>query len=274
MPDPPHTCGDCAAWNKPREPFKVYGNTYYVGTDGLSALLVTGDSGHVLLDAGLSQSAPLIVDNVRKLGFKPEDVKVILVSHGHFDHAGGVNAIQRYTGARVIASASTAQALQRGENTPDDPQFGLGTAFNSFPPVRQVDTLVDRQVVKVGALSIVAHLIPGHSPGSTAHTWRSCEGDTCLNMVYADSLTSVSAPGFKYGPRLESFRRSIEKVAALPCDIVLSPHPQFTQVDQKLKRRAELKGQGPDPFIDPNGCRAYAADGLKRLEARILEESK
>jgi metallo-beta-lactamase class B len=93
-------------------------------------------------------------------------------------------------------------------------------------------------------------------------------------MVYADSLTSVSAPGFKYGRRLESFRRSIEKVAALPCDIVLSPHPSFTQLDAKLKRRAELKGQGPDPFIDPNGCRAYAADGLKRLEARALEEAR
>jgi metallo-beta-lactamase class B len=93
-------------------------------------------------------------------------------------------------------------------------------------------------------------------------------------MVYADSLTPVSAPGFKYGKRLDSFRRSIEKVAALPCDIVLSPHPQFTQVDQKLKRRAGLKGAEPDPFVDPNGCRAYAADGLKRLEARILEESR
>lgn len=274
VPDPPHQCDDCAAWNQPREPFKVYGNTYYVGTDGLSALLVTGDAGHVLLDAGLSQSAALIVDNIRTLGFKPEDVKVILVSHGHFDHAGGVHAIQRFTGARVMVSASTAQALQRGENTPDDPQFGLGKAFNAFPPVRQVQTLRDKQVVQVGDLSIVAHMTPGHSPGSTAHTWQSCEAGKCLNMVYADSLTSVSAPGFKYGERLESFRRSIEKVAALPCDIVLSPHPQFTQVDEKLKRRAALNGQGPDPFIDSNGCRAYAASAMKRLQARRIEESK
>jgi metallo-beta-lactamase class B len=272
--DPPHQCGDCPAWNTPREPFKVYGNTYYVGTGGLSALLVTGDAGHVLLDAGLSQSAPLIVENVRKLGFRPEDIKVILVSHGHFDHAGGVHAIQRFTGARVAASESTAQALRRGENTPDDPQFGFGKEFNGFPPVKDVQTIIDRQAVTVGRTSFVAHLIPGHTPGSTAYTWESCEGGTCLNMVYADSLTSVSAPGFKYGKRLESFRRSIERVAALPCDIVLSPHPQFTQVDQKLKRRAELKGQGRDPFIDPNGCRAYAADGMRRLEARILEEAK
>jgi metallo-beta-lactamase class B len=93
-------------------------------------------------------------------------------------------------------------------------------------------------------------------------------------MVYADSLTSPSAPGFKYGKRLEEFRRSIEKVAHLPCDIVLSPHPAFTQVDQKLKRRVEMNGKGPDPFIDLNGCRAYAADGMKRLDARVAEEAR
>jgi metallo-beta-lactamase class B len=93
-------------------------------------------------------------------------------------------------------------------------------------------------------------------------------------MVYADSLTSPSAPGFKYGQRLVEFRRSIEIVAALPCDIVLSPHPSFTQVDEKLRKRAELSGKGPDPFIDAGGCRAYAADGMKRLEARIAQEAK
>lgn len=273
--DTPHTCGDCAAWNKAREPFKVYGNTYYVGTDGLSALLVTGDEGHVLLDAGLSQSAPLIIDNIRKLGFNPGDIKLILVSHGHFDHAGGVNSIQRYTGARVAASKSTVQALVRGENTPDDPQFAFGKAFNGFPPVTNLNGFVDQGVLSVGNIAIVAHWIPGHTPGSMAYTWRSCENGECLRMVYADSLTPVSAPGFKYGKqRLDTFRWSIQRVADLPCDIVLSPHPSFTQLDEKLKKRAELGGRGPDPFIDAGGCRAYAADGMKRLEARIAQEAK
>jgi metallo-beta-lactamase class B len=274
VPDPPHKCDDCPMWNKPREPFKVYGNTYYVGTDGLSAVLVTSGAGHVLFDGGLTQSAPLIIDNIRRLGFKPQDIKLILVSHGHFDHGGGVNSIQRYTRARVAASAPTTEALRRGENTPDDPQFALGKAVNGFPPVRRVDVVRDQQVVKAGEVAITVHLIPGHSPGSTAYTWQSCENGRCLHMVYADSLTSVSAPGFKYGMRLESFRRSIEKVAALPCDIILSPHPQFTQVDEKLKRRSALHGQGTDPFIDPNGCRTYAASALQQLDARIREESK
>jgi metallo-beta-lactamase class B len=297
--DPPHQCDDCPVWNKPRDPFRVYGNTYYVGTDGLSALLVTGDAGHVLLDAGLAQSAPLIDANIRKLGFRTEDVKLIVVSHGHFDHGGGVASMQRHTGATVAASESTAAALRRGENTTDDPQFGFGKKFNGFPPVSTVQVIRDREVLNVGKIAVMAHLIPGHSPGSTAYTWQSCspsrpeaataesrrssrdtqraeadEGGKCLNMVYADSLTSPSAPGFKYGPRLVEFRRSIERVAALPCDIVLSPHPAFTQVDQKLKKRAELKAGEPDPFIDANGCRAYAADGMKRLEARIAQEAK
>ena len=298
--DPPHKCDDCATWNKPREPFRVYGNTYYVGSDGLSALLITGEAGHILLDGGLSQTAPLINANIRKLGFKTEDIKLIAVSHGHFDHGGGVAALQRFTGATVAASPSTAAALRRGENTPDDPQFGFGRAFNGFPAVTAVREVADGEVMSIGSIAVTMHHIPGHSPGSSAYTWRSCpptrpeaatarsrrsspensraeadDAETCLNMVYADSLTSPSAPGFKYGKNgLEIFRRSIAKVAALPCDIVLSPHPFFTQVDAKLKRRAEMQGQGTDPFIDPNGCKAYAAAGSIQLEARAREESK
>jgi metallo-beta-lactamase class B len=275
IPDPPHKCDDCATWNKPRDPFRVFGNTYYVGSDGLSALLITGDAGHILLDGGLSQTAPLIHANIRTLGFKTEDIRLVAVSHGHFDHGGGVASLQRFTGATVAASPATAAALRRGENTPDDPQFGFGRAFNGFPLVKTVREVGDGEVMRIGKLAVTVHHIPGHSPGSTAYSWQSCESGKCLNMVYADSLTSPSAPGFKYGKNgLETFRRSIEKVAALPCDIVLSPHPSFTQVDAKLKRRADMKGQGTDPFIDASGCKAYAADGMKRLEARRAEESK
>ena len=274
VPDPPHQCDDCPAWNKPRDPFRVFGNTYYVGSDGLSALLVTGDAGHILLDAGLSQTAPLIDANVRALGFKTTDITVIAVSHGHFDHGGGVASLQRFTGAVVAASPSTADAMRRGENTPDDPQFAFGREFNGFPAVKTVREFADGEVIRVGNLAVTVHHIPGHAPGSTAYTWQSCDGGKCLNMVYADSLTPGSAPGFKYGPRLDSFRRSIEKVAALPCDIVLSPHPFFTQVDVKLRRRADMKGRGTDPFIDPNGCKDYAAVGMKLLDARRAEESK
>jgi metallo-beta-lactamase class B len=282
-PDPPHVCDDCDAWNKPRAPFRLFGNSYFVGTEGLSAVLLTGDAGHVLLDGGLPQSAPLIRASIRKLGFRMEDVKLIVTSHGHFDHVGGVAALQRWTGAQVVASRSTAQALQRGENTPDDPQFGFGPKVNSFPKVTNVRLVKDGETLRLGRIALTAHDTSGHTPGSTTWTWRSCEGTSCRSIVYADSLNAVSAPGFRFtgaGPaapsRIESFRRSIQKVAALPCDVIVAVHPGFTQIDEKLRRRAERAGTSaasPDPLVDPEGCRAYAADALQRLEARIAEEA-
>jgi metallo-beta-lactamase class B len=302
LPDPPIKCGDCDDWNRPQEPFRLFANSYYVGTAGLSAILVTGDAGHILLDGGLPQSAALIDANIRKLGFKTTDVKLILNSHGHYDHAGGIAALQRASGARVVASASGASALERGENTPDDPQYGFGRDANAFPAVEDVHVIVDGAVLRVGDLAITAHFTTGHTPGSTTWTWQSCEptrpeaatapsrrsspeaerakadeGDRCLNMVYADSLTAVAAPGFKYTAfpdRVALFRRSISRVAELPCDIMVSTHPQFTRIPEKLKRRAELKGSGPDPFIDAQACKAYAAVALKNLETRIAEEAK
>ncbi len=274
--DPPHKCDDCDAWNKPREPFKLFGNSYYVGTDGLSAILILGDNGLILLDGGLEQSAAVIDANIRKLGFKTEDVKLIVNSHGHYDHAGGIAALQRASGATVAASPAGARALQRGENTPDDPQYGFGRAANAYPPVKNVKIIKDNEVLRVGNLAITAVFMPGHTPGSTTWTWRSCEGKTCYDMVYADSVSAAVAPGFKYTAepeRVNLFRRSISRLAEMPCDIVVSTHPQATNLDGKLKKRAEMKGAGPDPFVD-HGCKALAANALKGLEARIAEEKK
>lgn len=300
--DPPHKCGaDCDEWNKPREPFRLFGSSYFVGTDGLSAILIVGDAGHILLDGGLEQSAALIDANIRKLGFKTEDVKLIVNSHGHYDHAGGIAALQRASGAAVAASPSGADALQRGENTTDDPQFGFGKADNAFPPLKDVRVIKDGEVLRVGNVAITAVFTPGHTPGSTTWTWQSCqptrpeaaaarsrrsspeterakadEDSNCLNMVYADSVSAVAAPGFKFTDspeRVNLFRRSITRLAELPCDVVVSTHPQATRLDAKLKMRAERKGAGPDPFVD-QGCKALAAGAMKGLEARIAEEKK
>ncbi len=273
--DPPHKCNDCDEWNKPREPFKIFGNSYFVGTDGLSAILIAGNQGLILLDGGLEQSAARIDANIRKLGFKTEDVKLIVNSHGHYDHAGGIAALQRASGATVAASPSGAEALQRGENTTDDPQYGFGKAENGFPPVKNVKVIKDNEVLTVGNVSITAVFTPGHTPGSTTWTWRSCEGSQCLNLVYADSISAVAAPGFKYTAepeRVNAFRRSISRLAELPCDIVVSTHPGATRLDDKIKKRAAQKG-GTDPFVD-HGCKALAATALKGLEARIAEEKK
>lgn len=281
--DPPHKCDSCDEWNKPREPFKVFGNTYFVGTGGLSAILIAGDAGHILLDGGLEQSAALIDANIRKLGFKTEDVTLIVNSHGHYDHAGGIAALQRASGAMVAASPSGAEALRRGENTTDDPQYGFGKAANGFPPVKNVKVIKDSETLSVGNVSITANFTPGHTPGSTTWTWKSCqparpeagERAECLNIVYADSISAVSADGFKFtdsAERVNAFRRSISRLAELPCDIVISTHPSATNLDQKVRDRAAQKG-GPDPFVD-HGCKALAATAMKGLEARIAQEKQ
>jgi len=116
-------CDNCGDWNKPVKPFNVYGNTWYVGVKGLSVMLVTSPAGHILLDGGLPQSAPLVAANIKALGFRIEDVKLIVNSHAHWDHAGGIPALQRASGAIVAASPSSALALQNGTNVADDPQY-------------------------------------------------------------------------------------------------------------------------------------------------------
>ena len=276
LSDPPHKCDDCDEWNKPREPFKIFGNTYFVGTDGLSAILIAGNDGLVLLDGGLEQSAVLIDANIRKLGFKTQDVKLIVNSHGHYDHAGGIAALQRASRATVAASPSGRRALERGENTTDDPQYGFGKEANGFPPVENVREIYDNEVLRVGNIAITAIFTPGHTPGSTTWTWKACEGLKCYDMVYADSISAVAAPGFKFTAepeRVNLFRRSISRLAELPCDIVVSTHPSATNLDAKIKQRASMKPTDPDPFVD-HGCKALAATALKGLERRIAEEKQ
>jgi metallo-beta-lactamase class B len=270
--DAPINCEQCAAWNRPRAPFRVFGNTYYVGTAGLSAVLVTSDNDLILLDGALPQSATLIDQSIRTLGFRTEDIRLIVNSHAHLDHAGAIAALQRASGAVVAASPAGARALEQGKPLPDDPQAGS----SAFPPVKSVRIVADGEVLRVGTLAITAHLTPGHTPGSTTWTWQSCESTKCLNVVYADSLNSVSEPGFRFTgdathpSRVESFRQSIAKVAALPCDILVTVHPEFAGMSKKLALRAQQPET--NPFIDTNACRVYAATASKSLDRRVAEE--
>ena len=272
--DPPIACGSCAAWNQPRAPFKVFGNTYYVGVAGLSSVLIVSDAGLVLVDGALPQSVPLIDSSIRALGFKTEDVKLIVNGHTHFDHAGGLHALQRFTGARVATGMAGVRALEQGRPVPDDPQAG----FNGvFPPVANVRGVRDGEVLRVGNVAITAHATPGHTPGGTTWSWRSCEGERCLAVVYADSLTAVAAPGYRFSgdashPSIvDMFRRSISRVAELPCDIMIGAHPSVSDLDAKVRRRAEQPA-APNPFIDAGACRTLAAGAMKGLDARLAEE--
>ena len=262
-------CGNCKAWNQPQKPFQVYGNTYYVGTKELAALLVTGAQGHVLLDGALPQSAPLIEANIKALGFHMKDVKLILNSHEHFDHAGGIAALQRASGAKVAASAVGARVLGEGAIGKDDAQYDP-TQDPRIEKVSGVTVVGDDEVLTVGAIAIKAHMTPAHSPGGTTWSWTSCEKGRCLDMVYADSLNAVSADGYRFTnpDRSAQFNAVIDKVAALKCDIVISNHPDFTDTMEK----AAVKTAANNPFIDPNGCRNYAAASKTRLEKRLAKE--
>jgi metallo-beta-lactamase class B len=132
-PDPPHVCEWCDKANGAREPFRVYGDTWFVGTAGLGAILITSPQGHILIDGGLPQSAPVIAKNIATAGFRLEDVKLILNSHTHYDHAGGIAALVRASRAEVAASPASKQALERGGPMEDDPQFSFGPRDNTRP---------------------------------------------------------------------------------------------------------------------------------------------
>jgi metallo-beta-lactamase class B len=274
--DPPKACSSCEQWNQPQAPFRIFGNTYYVGVAGLTSILITSREGLIVLDGALPQSADRIAGNIRKLGFRVEDVRLIVNTHTHYDHAGGIAALQRQSKAIVAASPASRLALLRGEPTEDDPQYSFGKQETWFPSVAQLRVVEDREVLHVGPLAITAHFTPGHTPGGTTWTWRSCEDKRCVDIVYADSLNAVSAPGFRFTDesahpgRVAEFGNSIARVAGLPCDVLLSPHPELFDLESKLERRRQRPQV--NPFIDPQGCKAYAAKARQRLDRRIAEE--
>lgn len=266
----PITCDSCADWNRAHAPFRLHGGSYYVGVDGLGAVLIDTGDGLVLLDGGLPQSAPVIADHIRALGFRPEDVRWIGMSHPHYDHAGGIAALVRMSGNRaiVLATQAGADALRAGNAPADDPQAGFGDEMK-FPAVHtRIRVMADGETLKAGATTLRLIATPGHAPGGSSWSWQSCDGGKCLDLVYADSLNPVSAPGFRFGPpdgaRVKQFQASIDRVAALPCDILVSAHPGVSQLFERQNR-----GQ----IVDASACRVYAQNARTRLQQRLAEEA-
>ncbi len=265
-------CASCVEWNAPQRPFRIHGDTWYVGTRGLSAILVTSPQGHVLLDGGLPESAARIAESVRALGFRMEDVRLILNSHAHYDHAGGVATLQRMSGAAVAAHPWSAAVLRRGTTLPEDPQHGLDLPYPGVATVREI---ADGETVRVGPLALTAHFTGGHTPGGTTWSWRSCEGKTCLDLVYADSQTPVSADDFlftrsaRYPQALQDFARGHATLERLRCDVLQTPHPGASELFARLAAREQGRA---DAFRDPSACRRYAADARQRLARRVATE--
>jgi metallo-beta-lactamase class B len=266
VPPPP----GAANWTLRQEPFRLFGNAYYVGTRGLSSVLITSDKGHVLIDGTLPEGAPMIADSIKALGFKIEDVKLIVNSHIHGDHAGGIPELQKMSGAKVAASAPAAESFRTGKGSPEDPQFAT---IRSMPMVANVSVFKDGETLKVGPIAITAHLTPGHTPGGTSWTWDSCDKSRCLHMVYADSLSTAASPGFKFSAHpdlMKTFDSSYAKMAALPCDIVVSAHPEISGLWEKLDKRDVA--HDPNGLIDSHGCEKYSATLKEAMTKRLAEE--
>jgi metallo-beta-lactamase class B len=257
-------------WYAPQEPFAVFGNTYYVGTGGLSSVLITSNEGHILIDGAGPEAPQAIANHIRQLGFKLADIKFILNSHEHFDHAGGIAALQQMTGATVLASADAEPVLRTGRTSPGDPQFAnLTTPLAAVANTRVVR---DGEVVKVGPLAVTARYTPGHTAGGTSWTWRSTEGERTASLVYADSLNAITDGKFRYTgtPLLAAMKTSIATVAAFDCDILISAHPEGSDLWQRLARSAK---EGNAAFIDRDACRRYAAKGQQRLDQTLATEA-
>lgn len=262
-------CSACAEWLTPHPPVRLHGNTWYVGTAGLTALLVTSPRGHVLLDGGLPKSAPLILASIRAAGFDPRDVKVIVNSHAHYDHAGGIAELQRATGAEVVALDWSARVLRRGITLPDDPQAAI---HFDYPAVRRVRTIRAGDTLRVGPLQLAAHATGGHTPGGTTWTWRACDGDDCLDMVYADSQSPISADGFRFSDApaaVRAFERGHATLAGLSCGMLITPHPGGSQLWERLAARDSGSSA---PLRDAGQCRRYADDAKAALAARLARE--
>jgi metallo-beta-lactamase class B len=252
-----------AEWLAPRPPARVFGNSYLVGFGGLSVALIDTGKGLILIDGALPQAAPAVLSNVRRLGFDPRDIKYILSTEPHYDHAGGLAALARDTEATVVASPRGAEGLRSGRLAADDPQRALD---HSFPPVARLRTVRDGETLRLGNTVVTAHATPGHTMGSMSWSWRSCQARRCRTIVFASSLNPVAADGYRYtapGSRgiLAGFRRSYATMRTMRCDILITAHPDPADGSRGYSDR-------------PGACRAYAERSERALAARLAQEGR
>lgn len=247
-------------------PERLFGNVWYVGTCGITVLLVTSPRGHVLIDAGPKDAAALVAANIVKAGFRLRDIRWLLSSHEHEDHAGGLAELKRLTGAKVAALAEEAPALETGKPSPDDP---LQREALPFAPVKVDRILRDGEQLAFGGLRITAHAMRMHTPGSTSWTWTSCQSRQCRTMTYADSATLVADETYRfsdYPQRTAAARAALARFAGLPCGILITPHPGASDLFARMA--------GLAPLNDPQACRRYSERAAIYFDARVAREPK
>nr|QCX19949.1 L1 family class B beta-lactamase [Stenotrophomonas maltophilia] len=251
-----------ASWLQPMAPLQIADHTWQIGTENLTALLVQTSEGAVLLDGGMPQMADHLLANMKTRGVAPQDLRWILLSHAHADHAGPVAELKRRTAAHLVANAESAVLLARGGS--NDLHFGDGI---TYPPASADRLVMDGETVSLGGITFTAHFMPGHTPGSTAWTWTDTRDGKPLRIAYADSL---SAPGYqlrgnaRYPRLVEDYRRSFATVRGLPCDLLLTPHPGASRWDYAAGSKAAVNAMS---------CNAYADEAEKKFDAQLAKET-
>lgn len=257
-------------WNQPFPPYKVIGNIYYVGSKGLAVFLITTPQGDILINSGLQSTVPLIQANLQKLGFHMRDVKILLISHAHWDHCAGSARIKQLTGAKYMVMAPDVPVVESGGRA--DFHYGH-TASDLYPPAKVDRVLHDGDQVKLGGVVLTAHLTPGHTKGCTTWTMKVTEGGKSYNVVIVGSPNLN--PGYKLVknaayPRIaQDYERGFRVLKALPCDVFLGAHGEYYGMVAKYAR---MRDGGANPFIDPEGYKRYVAEREHAFDAELARQ--
>jgi metallo-beta-lactamase class B len=258
-------------WDQPFPPHRVIGNIYYVGTKGLASYLVTTSEGSILINSSLETSVPLIRASIEKLGFRFQDVKILLISHAHFDHCAGSFLVKELTGAKyMVMDRDVAEVEDGGKG---DFQYGK-TPDTLFKPVKVDRVLHDGDQVKLGDAVLTAHLTPGHTKGCTTWTMKAREGGKAYDVVIVGS-PNVNA-GYKlvknalYPQIADDYTRMFRVLKSLPCDVFLGAHGNYYRMEEKFAR---VKQGGTNPFIDPDGYKQYVAEREKTFRSELEKQT-
>ena len=260
--------------NQPNEPYRIADNIYYVGASDIASYLVTTPSGHVIIDAGYESTVPIIQANVEKLGYKLGDVKYLVNTQAHFDHAAGFASLKALSGAQLWISEQDAATIEAGGR--NDPV--LKGAENHFPPAKVDRRLHDGDSVRVGNVTLTARLTPGHTRGCTTWTLDARDRDRTYKVVVLGGLqilpgTRLTGPAASW-PTIETdYQRTFEVLEHMPVDIFLGAHRAYYDGAKKADRLRANPG-GPNPFVDPDGFRALVASAKKRFNELVAQEKQ
>lgn len=255
------------AWNHPFPPHKIAGNLYYVGTSELSSYLVTTPQGHILINTSYEESVPVIKAAVEKLGFKFTEIKILLISHAHDDHAAGCALAKKLSGAKLMVMDGDTAVIEGG---------GAGAFFyenSRWAPAKVDRVLHDGDTVALGGSVLTAHLTPGHTKGNTTWTMKVADAGKSYDVVIVGSpnvnegYRLVDNP--KYPQIAEDYARAFRVWKSLPCDIFLGAHPAYYHMEEKYKK---LKPGGANPFVDPEGYRAYIDERQRAYETKLKQQ--